>query len=158
MKYCNYFRRFNCNLELIPNCWRCNTESMLANIELSLRNNAVCRRFTPSRTSGPSTAWINKVDIYQRHTIEGNKWPMIESPLFPVYLWSVIFRLRVRSKRVIESNTLINNRGRKQSPCATPSRISKSLALCRRPLTGILTCPYIDMLTSTSFRNRKDHL
>ena len=38
------FRRFNCNRELIPDCWRSYREGMLANIELSCRNKT-CRLF-----------------------------------------------------------------------------------------------------------------
>ena len=36
------FRRFNCNRELIPDCWRSYRKSMYANIELSLRNKYIC--------------------------------------------------------------------------------------------------------------------
>ena len=31
------FRKFTCNRELIPYCWRCYIESSFANIELSFR-------------------------------------------------------------------------------------------------------------------------
>ena len=32
------FRRFNCNGELIPDCWRRHREGTFANVELSFRN------------------------------------------------------------------------------------------------------------------------
>ena len=38
MKGVYSFRRFNCNMELIPNCWHSHRESMFANIQLSCKN------------------------------------------------------------------------------------------------------------------------
>ena len=40
---------FNCNMELIPNCWRSHSENIFANIQLSFRNKTLFKS-KPFRT------------------------------------------------------------------------------------------------------------